>query len=153
MFGKENETEVPMKQDDPNATSILAKGCHFKGQVEVQGTLRIEGEFEGTVRHPENLVVGKTGTVKGEIFAKNAVIGGRVNGNITADDKIELQSGSTLEGDIKTRRLVIDEGVVFEGSCSMGKRPVSESREIKSGPASTTPTPMGSGEKQKMANT
>ncbi|HKI84908.1 MAG TPA: polymer-forming cytoskeletal protein [Candidatus Krumholzibacteria bacterium] len=153
MFGKENEAEVPMKQDDPNATSILAKGCRFKGEVEVQGTLRVEGEFEGTIRKPENLVVGKTGVVKGEIFAKNAVVGGRVDGNITADDKIELQSGSTLEGDIKTRRLVIDEGVVFEGSCSMGKRPVgSEEREIKSGPASTTPQPMGSGQKQKLTN-
>ncbi len=129
MFGKdEEETRAPMERGggDPNATSILAQGCRFKGEIEVKGTFRIEGEFEGTIRHPDHLVVGKTGYVKGSIYSKSAVIGGRVDGNITADDKIELQSGSVLEGDIKTRRLVIDEGVVFEGSCSMGKKPVVE---------------------------
>jgi cytoskeletal protein CcmA (bactofilin family) len=148
MFGKENEMETPMKQGDPHATSILAQGCRFKGDVEIKGTLRVEGEFEGTIRHPENLVVGKTGTVKGEIYAKNAAIGGRVNGNITADDKIELQSGSTLEGDIKTRRLVIDEGVVFEGSCSMGKRPGSENAPKSEAIAAP---PLVASQKQKMA--
>ena len=51
---------------------------------------------------------------------KNAIIGGQLFGNITAENKIELQSGSHVEGDIKTKRLVIDEGVFFEGNCSMG---------------------------------
>jgi cytoskeletal protein CcmA (bactofilin family) len=139
MFGKEEETRAPIERGgDPNATSILAPGCRFKGEIEVKGTFRIEGEFEGTIRHPDNLVVGKTGHVKGSIYAKSAVIGGRVDGDVTADDKIELQSGSVLEGDIKTRRLVIDEGVVFEGSCSMGKRPVSEPQRSS---APTNPEP------------
>lgn len=119
MFGKEPESPAPA---DPRATSILAPGCKFKGEVDVQGTLRIEGEFEGAIRNPENLIVGKTGVVKAEIVAKNATIGGRVLGNVTAENKIELQSGSHLEGDIRTRRLVIDEGVFFEGNCSMGNR-------------------------------
>jgi cytoskeletal protein CcmA (bactofilin family) len=119
MFGKEPESPAPV---DPRATSILAQGCKFKGDVEVQGTLRIEGEFEGSIRNPENLIVGKTGLVKADIVAKNATIGGKVLGNVTAESKIELQSGSHLEGDIRTRRLVIDEGVFFEGNCSMGNR-------------------------------
>ena len=51
---------------------------------------------------------------------KNAIIGGQLFGNIIAENKIELQSGSHVEGDIKTKRLVIDEGVFFEGNCSMG---------------------------------
>ena len=139
MFGKDEETRAPIERGgDPNATSILAAGCRFKGEIEVKGTFRIEGEFEGTIRHPDSLVVGKTGHVKGSIYAKSAVIGGRVDGDVTADDKIELQSGSVLEGDIKTRRLVIDEGVVFEGSCSMGKRPVSE--PVRSTAANQDPT-------------
>jgi cytoskeletal protein CcmA (bactofilin family) len=58
--------------------------------------------------------------VKAEINVKNAVIGGKVIGNINATNKIELQSGSHIEGDIHTHRLVIDEGVFFEGSCKMG---------------------------------
>jgi len=124
MFGKEQEgtpmTTKPTAGGDPRGTSILAQGCVFRGEVEIQGIFRVEGEFEGTIRTPEQLVVGKTGIVKGDIYVKTAVVGGRILGNINAETKIELQSGSHVEGDIRTRRLVIDEGVFFEGSCSMG---------------------------------
>lgn len=116
MFGKEVESNV----QEGRLNSILGKGCKFKGTIEVEGTLRIDSEFEGVVNCPETLVVGKTGIVKAEINVKNAVIGGKVIGNINATNKIELQSGSHIEGDIRTHRLVIDEGVFFEGSCKMG---------------------------------
>jgi cytoskeletal protein CcmA (bactofilin family) len=121
MFGKEQETMNPTPSGDARGTSILAQGCSFKGEVEIQGVFRVEGEFEGTIRTPEQLVVGKTGVVKGDIYVKTAVVGGKILGNIHAETKIELQNGSHVEGDIRTRRLVIDEGVFFEGSCSMGQ--------------------------------
>ncbi len=117
MFGKEVDTNV----QEGRINSILGKGCKFKGTIEVEGTLRIDSEFEGVVNCPETLVVGKTGVVKAEINVKNAIIGGKVIGNINASNKIELQSGSHIEGDITTHRLVIDEGVFFEGSCKMGE--------------------------------
>ena len=118
MFGKEPENqEVDNKQ-----TSIIAQGCSFDGKVVVRGTLRIEGEFKGMVETPETLIVGKTGVVHANVTVKNAIIGGQLFGNIIAENKIELQSGSHLEGDIKTKRLVIDEGVFFEGNCSMGSK-------------------------------
>ena len=120
MFGKEVEGNV----QEGRINSILGKGCKFNGTIEVEGTLRIDSEFEGVVNCPETLVVGKTGVVKAEINVKNAVIGGKVVGNITATNKIELQSGSHIEGDINTHRLVIDEGVFFEGSCKMGSETV-----------------------------
>lgn len=120
VFGKEQDQSPPVA--DSRATSILAQGCKFKGEMDVQGTFRVEGEFEGTIRDPETLVVGKTGVVRATVQVKNAIIGGRIFGNIVAENKIELQSGSHVEGDIKTRRLVIDEGVFFEGNCSMGNK-------------------------------
>ena len=128
MFGKEVDTNV----QEGRINSILGKGCKFKGTIEVEGTLRIDSEFEGVVNCPETLVVGKTGIVKADINVKNAIIGGRVVGNINAENKIELQSGSHLEGDIKTRRLVIDEGVFFQGNCSMGsKQPMTKTPPAK----------------------
>lgn len=120
MFGKEVEGNV----QEGRINSILGKGCKFKGTIDVEGTLRIDAEFEGVVNCPDTLVVGKTGVVKAEINVKNAIIGGKVIGNINATNKIELQSGSHIEGDIHTHRLVIDEGVFFEGSCKMGGTPV-----------------------------
>ena len=116
MFGKEPENQTMAG----GQTSIIAQGCKFEGKVEVRGTLRIEGEFKGDIGTPESLVIGKTGVVNGKVTVKNAIIGGQLIGNITAENKIELQSGSHVEGDIKTKRLVIDEGVFFEGNCSMG---------------------------------
>jgi len=116
MFNKEPENQAVAS----GQTSIIAQGCKFDGKVEVRGTLRIEGEFKGDIGTPESLVIGKTGVVHANCTVKNAIIGGQLFGNIIAENKIELQSGSHVEGDIKTKRLVIDEGVFFEGNCSMG---------------------------------
>jgi cytoskeletal protein CcmA (bactofilin family) len=128
MFGKEGEGMIV----EGKMNSIIGKGCTVKGTIDVQeGTLRIDGEFEGTVNCPDTMIVGKGGKVKAEIKVKNAVIGGTVVGNIDAKEKIELQAGSRLEGDIKTIRLVIDEGVFFEGSCKM-----SPDRAMSAGPVS-----------------
>ena len=134
MFGKEPENQAMAS----GQTSIIAQGCKFDGKVEVRGTLRIEGEFKGDIGTPESLVIGKTGVVHATVNVKNAIIGGQLFGNITAENKIELQSGSHVEGDIKTKRLVIDEGVFFEGNCSMG---AGQSKIPAPAQASHAPTP------------
>lgn len=118
MFGK--DTDTSSGGGDNRQTSILAQGCKFEGKVTVSGTFRVEGEFKGDIATPEQLIIGKTGVVNGSVTVKNAMIGGQLFGDITAENKIELQSGSHVEGDLKTKRLVIDEGVFFEGNCSMG---------------------------------
>lgn len=135
MFGKEPENQAMAA----GQTSIIAQGCKFEGKVQVRGTLRIEGEFKGDIGTPESLVIGKTGVVHGSVMVKNAIIGGQLFGNITAENKIELQSGSHVEGDIKTKRLVIDEGVFFEGNCSMG----SDKRPTASEPPKPAMAPQG----------
>ena len=134
MFGKEPENQ----NMGGGQTSILAQGCKFDGKIEVRGTLRIEGEFKGDIGTPESLVIGKTGVVHAKVRVKNAIIGGQLYGNIVAENKIELQSGSHVEGDIKTKRLVIDEGVFFEGNCSMGAKKVDATGPVTS---SHTPAP------------
>ena len=95
-------------------------GWSIERKVTIKGTLRVEGEFKGDIETPESFIIGKSGVVHANIKVKNAIIGGQLFGNVTAENKIELQSGSHVEGDIKTKRLVIDEGVFFEGNCSMG---------------------------------
>jgi len=116
MFGKEAETTT----GQGSLNSILGQGCKVKGDIELKGTIRVDGEFEGKIECPDTLIVGKSGVVKANVNVKNAVIGGKIIGNISATNKIELQTGSHVEGDIATTRLVIDEGVFFEGNCKMG---------------------------------
>jgi cytoskeletal protein CcmA (bactofilin family) len=135
MFGKEPENQAMTS----GQTSIIAQGCKFDGKVEVRGTLRIEGEFKGDIGTPESLVIGKSGVVHAKVKVKNAIIGGQLFGNIVAENKIELQSGSHVEGDIKTKRLVIDEGVFFEGNCSMGSAHRQPSEPAQSTPSQAEP--------------
>ena len=146
MFGK----DAGIPDGDSRQTSILAQGCRFEGTVQASGTFRIEGEFKGTIGTPENLVIGKTGVVHASVKVQNAVIAGQLFGDITAENKIELQSGSHVEGDITTKRLVIDEGVFFEGRCSMGggsrKAPPqgqATPRESQAKPGAPAGTPAG----------
>jgi cytoskeletal protein CcmA (bactofilin family) len=120
MFGRDEEGLSHVAAGG-NA-SILGTGSHFTGKVEISGNLRIEGEFDGEVLCRETLEVGKTGVVRANLDVKDAVIAGKVLGNIKASNRIELQGGSHLEGDIVTKRLVIDEGVFFEGNCRMGEK-------------------------------
>ena len=119
MFGGRDEDNMSQRSGGGSA-SILGAGSHFSGTIKARGTLRVEGEFDGEAECNETLEVGKTGVVKANLNVKDAVIAGKVFGNIKATSRIELQSGSHLEGDIVTKRLVIDEGVFFEGNCSMG---------------------------------
>jgi cytoskeletal protein CcmA (bactofilin family) len=92
-----------------------------------------EGKMN-SIQVPDTLVIGKDGRVKAEIKVKSAVVGGTVIGNIDAKEKIELQAGSRLEGDIKTIRLVIDEGVFFEGNCKMSPEGRPEVKPSMQGP-------------------
>jgi cytoskeletal protein CcmA (bactofilin family) len=100
--------------------TIIGEGTRVKGDVTVEGSIQVDGEFEGAVDATDTLVVGETGKVDGDASVANAVIGGRMYGNVFASGKIELKRGSQLLGDIKTRGLVIEDGVVFQGNCQMG---------------------------------
>ena len=133
MFNK--DAEVTTGQATLN--TMLGQGCKIKGDIELQGTIRIDGQFEGSIGTPDTLIIGKSGVVKAEVKVKNAVIGGKLIGNITAANKIELQSGSHVEGDISTARLVIDEGVFFEGNCKMGTAGPKDSEHATTSSSST----------------
>lgn len=100
--------------------TIIGEGTILKGDVKVEGSIQVDGDFEGTIDAADTLVVGESGKVDGDATVANAVIGGRMYGNVFASGKIELQRGSQLLGDIKTRGLVIEDGVVFQGNCQMG---------------------------------
>ncbi|UCB51882.1 MAG: polymer-forming cytoskeletal protein [Candidatus Zixiibacteriota bacterium] len=99
--------------------TIIGKDSVIEGTIKVQGGVRIDGAVRGRISASESLAVGDTGTVEAELAVKTAVIGGKVFGNIFAQDKIELQSKAVVEGDVTTKNLVVEEGAVFHGRCNM----------------------------------
>jgi len=103
----------------------LGKESVFEGKLILKHSLRIDGKLKGTLETTESLTIGRGGELDGEeIKVKNAVIGGTVIGRIIATGKITLEANSIFRGEMKTKKLVIHDGAVFEGRCSMSDQPV-----------------------------
>ncbi len=109
--------------------NLLGEGTSFNGTMNVKGSIRIDGECEGKFNVLDTLVVGKPGRVKGEVRAKQAVIGGKVEGKLFATNRVEFQAGASIEGDLVCKLLVIEEGATFDGSCKMGEKEMATSKE------------------------
>ena len=101
--------------------SIIGPGMRVFGDCETDGTIRIEGIVEGSVRAGKAVVVGKDGVVSGDISTQDAVILGTVNGTLVAESRLELQATSRIEGDVRARRLQLEEGAIFNGTVHMGE--------------------------------
>lgn len=104
-----------------NALSIIGPGMRVLGDLVTDGTVRVEGRVEGTVRAGKAVVLGKDGEIVGDVFTQDAVIGGRLLGTLVAESRLELQSTSHIEGRIRTRsqHLQLDEGAYFQGQIEM----------------------------------
>jgi len=97
----------------------------LKGQIYSREDLTIDGEVEGTVELQEHrLTVGPNGRVQASIKAREIVVLGSVHGNVEATDKIEIKKDARLVGDLKTARIVIEDGAYFKGTIDITKADV-----------------------------
>lgn len=110
-----------MEKNAKGLLTMIGDGSVFEGTIMVPHSIRIDGVFRGkSIEAAEVLTIGNTGAVEAEtISAKSAVIWGKVVGNLTVEDRIELEANASLIGNIKTRDLIINEGAVFQGNCFM----------------------------------
>jgi len=119
-----------------NLDTLIGSKTIFEGVLISNESICIEGTVKGKVECRGSVIIGQEGKAKADIVAENALIGGQVNGNITTKNKCEITSAGRVKGDIETSRLVIAEGVVFEGSCRM----VTEKGAEPSSPADSKST-------------
>ena len=108
--------------DSGRETALLGRGTHIAGKLSFEGKVRIEGDVEGEIVCNGTLHIGEAALVNAQINATNIVIHGKVTGDITATKKLEIRAPGKLFGNVVTPSLIIEEGVVFEGHCSMGAR-------------------------------
>jgi cytoskeletal protein CcmA (bactofilin family) len=115
------------REDDPvineaggnKVNTIIGKDTTFSGNLEVSGTLRVDGVLKGEVNVSDTIAIGPTGQIDANVKTKNAVVSGSVKGNIHATEKVELQAKANITGDLVTKSLVIEQGAVFHGNCNM----------------------------------
>ncbi len=101
--------------------SIIGAGTKFKGEFELSGVLRIDGDFTGSVRTKGRVFISSTGRAECVMHAGNVVVGGIVRGDIYSSEKVTILSTGMVIGTITTPRLVIEDGVIFNGVCKVFK--------------------------------
>ena len=94
--------------------SLIGPNSEFRGDITTQGTFRIDGVFSGNIT-ADWVILGESGSIKGDITARSVIIGGKVDGNVKAEELVEIKHMGQLTGDISTRKLSVAEGGVFEG--------------------------------------
>jgi|SRR5271165_4299192 len=97
--------------------AIIGKSVMIKGQIFSREDLTIDGEIDGSVElHEHRLTVGPNGKLQAGVKAREVVVLGTIHGNVEASDKIDIRKDAKLVGDIKTTRIVIEDGAYFKGS-------------------------------------
>lgn len=99
--------------------NVIHKGTELDGNLNVNGSIRIDGKLKGKVKATEKIVIGQTGIIDGELIAKDINLSGRCRGTISAENSCIFQSTAEFEGDIKCKKLVVEDGVVVDGNIIM----------------------------------
>jgi cytoskeletal protein CcmA (bactofilin family) len=101
---------------------FLDSGASFKGELEFEDTMRIDGRFNGKIVSKNELIVGESAIIEGDVHVGRIAISGTVIGKIVATQRVEIHRNGKVYSDIDTPALVIEEGAIFQGNCVMGDR-------------------------------
>ena len=110
-----------------NSKNVLTSDVEVKGNLKFSGELTFEGKLEGEIHTDGTLHLGDSAVVNGNISAGTVVVRGKVNGNISAKEKIDIKTKAELFGDIRSSKLVIEEGVTFVGKTEVNPNKVAPS--------------------------
>jgi len=112
----------PLTPSRSSGSAALGKNVTVKGQIFAREDLTIDGEVEGTVEcHEHRLTIGPNARVQAGLKAREIIIQGSIQGNVDATEKIDIKKEAKLVGDIKTSRIVIEDGAYFKGSIDISK--------------------------------
>ncbi len=136
LFGKDEKGQRPEAPRSSMASTLehtvenfrseepvqahLGKGSRVEGKLTFEGSVKIDGYVEGEIQAQQAVIIGESAVINAQISADTVVMKGKVTGDITARKQVELRGPAKLTGNITTPSLVIHEGVLFEGHCSMG---------------------------------
>lgn len=138
---------APASRPASGTRNILSSDVDIKGMVKFTNDLVIDGKIEGEINSNGNLTVGENARIKAEIKTATVVVYGKVHGNITAADRVDLKSTAEVVGDIKAKILAVEPGATFVGKSTVGApesvatQPVSPAKPAAAPPAPTPTKP------------
>ena len=125
MFGLSTKKKDAAETQEETLT-FLARGFEFNGTLHFDGTVRIDGVVTGEIHAKGTLIVGEHAVIEGDVSAGTIVSGGKINGNVTARERVKLVSPAALVGTVRTPLLDVEEGVCLNGTCEAQGRRVEE---------------------------
>jgi cytoskeletal protein CcmA (bactofilin family) len=119
---------MPNKNDTSNC--VIGEGSIFDGRFYVNGSILIEGKFQGDIRTEDQLIVGPTGKVKTDIVARRVTIAGTLIGNISASEEVSLLHTGKVLGNISTPKLSVEPGVITDGKITITSGQTDDTRRV-----------------------
>jgi len=110
---------ILMKKSKNEINAFLGKDTEFEGKFSFTGMVRVDGRLSGEIFSDGTLIAGESAILKAQIHVGDMIINGEVHGDIFAENRIEINVPGKLFGNIEAPKLIIEEGVIFEGNCKM----------------------------------
>ncbi len=111
--------DLPARRGDGAGLTIIATGTTVAGDLISDGIVKIEGTVEGSIRAGTQLLIAPGAQIRGDVFALEVIVGGDIRGGVHADERVEIQSGAVVDGDIHTQRIHIVDGGRVNGHIVM----------------------------------
>lgn len=127
---------------NPEYPTILGPDASFKGELSFEKGMRLMGRLEGKIATPGRLHIAREAKMHADVEAGGIVVEGEVNGNLVASDRIELKQTARYEGDLRSSKLVVDEGAVFSGHVTVGPEAVKNKPPQQGAPPRPAGMPM-----------
>jgi cytoskeletal protein CcmA (bactofilin family) len=123
--------------------SVIDDRLTIRGELDTDGTVRVDGHIEGALHRAGSLVIGTGGEVIGDIEAGEVVVAGTVRGNVHASGRIEIEPGASVHGEIRANSMVLREGAIIHGKVSIGAAPASSDSGVAGRRLELAPAPAG----------
>jgi cytoskeletal protein CcmA (bactofilin family) len=115
-----NKRPAPREVRAPiEAGSYLGQGSKASGKLNFEGPARIDGQIDGEIIAKNSIMIGESAVVTGPIKAASVIVAGKVSGDITASQRIELRFSAKVLGNLSSNVLIVHDGAAFEGHCAM----------------------------------
>lgn len=108
-----------LTENSPGTVNLIAPSTLITGDIKSDTDIRVDGSLNGNLMTKGRLIVGKSGSITGEITCKAAEIEGKIDGKISVEELLSLKSTSVLSGEVNTKQLMIEPGALFTGNCKM----------------------------------
>lgn len=108
---------MALRIDDISLNTILGSGSSIKGNLTINGFVRVDGDIDGDLSTDGNVIIGENARIRGNVNAKSAVIGGIILGDVFVKENVKLLQNSVVIGDILSHKVQIEESALFQGHC------------------------------------